>query len=90
MKYEGLGILRGLSAFGIVGVHLALSPITVAGSRIHALCDMNVGLFAAISGFLMYASLHKETFAAYVKKRSARLIPVYLVWTIIFILFGFH
>ena len=53
MKYNGLDLLRGIAAFGIVGCHLGLSPRTSGGEWVTALCNFNVGLFAAISGFLM-------------------------------------
>lgn len=89
MQYEGLNLLRGIAAFCIVAVHLNMAPMTDWAWRIHDICDMNVGLFAAISGFLMYKPTGLETFREYVKKRCRRLLPVYLVWTFVFVLFGF-
>ena len=89
MKYEGLNLLRGIAAFCIVAVHLNMVPMTDWAWRVHDICDMNVGLFAAISGFLMYKPIGMERFRDYVKKRCYRLLPVYFVWTLVFILFGF-
>ena len=89
MKYEGLNLLRGIAAFCIVAVHLNMVPMTDWAWRVHDVCDMNVGLFAAISGFLMYKPLGLERFKEYAKKRCCRLLPIYFVWTLIFILFGF-
>ena len=55
MKYYGLDLLRGIAAFGIVGCHLGLAQRTTGGEWVTVLCNFNVGLFAAISGFLMNA-----------------------------------
>lgn len=89
MKYDGVDWLRGIAAFGIVGCHLALIPMNDSCWRIHDLCDMNVGLFAALSGFLMWKPEGLGGLTNYVKKRCSRLLPVYLVWTLVFMAFGF-
>lgn len=89
MKYDGIDWLRGIAAFGIVGCHLALTPMNDVCWRIHDLCDMNVGLFAAVSGFLMWKPDGFGGLASYVRKRCSRLLPVYFVWTLVFIAFGF-
>lgn len=89
--------LRGLAAFGIVGCHLALTPMTESALQLRALCDMNVCLFAALSGYLMAEGeirngSGKEGFAEwwnYVCKRTKRLIPTYIVWTLVYVLVGF-
>ena len=89
MKYAGLDLLRGLAAFGIVGCHLALQPWTDAYWRIHELCDVNVGVFAAVSGFLMWTPESFPRLPKYIEKRFRRLVPIYLLWSLVFILFGF-
>lgn len=89
MRYDGIDWLRGMAAFGIVGCHLALSPMDDKCWRIHDLCDMNVGLFAALSGFLMWKQEGLGGLKNYVNKRCSRLLPIYLVWTLVFMIFGF-
>ena len=79
MRKNGLDLLRGIAAFGIVGCHLGLSNRTPVGMWVTALCDFNVGLFAAISGFLM------KDGDGYVKRRAKRILPVYLVWSLVYI-----
>ena len=87
-----LDLLRGIAAFGIVGCHLALTPMTDGGRAVRALCDMNVGLFAALSGFLMWkqgvAVATIATWKDYALRRCHRLLPVYVAWTVLFLLFG--
>ena len=80
--YNGLNLLRGIAAFGIVGCHLSLCPRTTGGEYATSLCDFNVGLFAAISGFLMPQT---NSGFRYVTKRASRIIPVYLVWSVIYV-----
>lgn len=82
MKYYGIDLLRGIAAFGIVGCHLSLGPRTGGGEWMTALCNFNVGLFAAIAGFLMS---FKGGGLEYVKKRAGRLLPTYLGWTAIYV-----
>ena len=84
MRVEGLDLLRGLAAFGIVGCHITLLDRTQAGAFLLSFCDLNVGVFAAISGFLM-ASGRSVGWGEYVRKRAARILPAYLVWSVIFL-----
>lgn len=79
-KYHGLDLLRGVAAFGIVGCHLGLSQRTTGGEWVTALCNFNVGLFAAISGFLM--DLRGRD---YIQKRARRILPTYLIWSLIYV-----
>ena len=51
-----------------------------------ALCDFNVGLFAAVSGFLMCGSKGGDGWLEYVGKRARRLLPTYFFWSAVFIL----
>ena len=53
MRLNCFDLLRGVASFGIVGCHLSLSPRTEGGALVTSLCDFNVGLFAALAGFLM-------------------------------------
>ena len=80
--HYGLNLLRGIAAFGIVGCHLGLNPCTVAGEYVTTLCDFNVALFAAISGFLMPQT---KPAIEYVTKRATRILPTYFVWSAIYV-----
>ena len=82
--YRGIACLRGIAAFFIVGCHLGLSPRTAPGESVTWFCDMNVGLFAAISGFLLAYTFEREedlTLRGYLKRRIVRLLPLYAFWT---------
>ena len=87
MKLISIDLLRGIAAFMIVGCHLVLSPRTDAASSITHFCNFAVGLFAALSGFLMSTKSDLNWFG-YVRKRASRLLPIYLIWTVVFILFA--
>ena len=58
---------------------------------------MFVGLFAALAGYFMAATSFSPGEGAigilpwwnYVKKRAARILPAYFVWTLVYIAFGF-
>ena len=83
-KFHGLDLLRGIAAFGIVGCHLGLSQRTSGGAWVTALCNFNVGLFAAISGFLMNSGT--KEFGEYVRKRAIRILPTYLIWSLVYVI----
>lgn len=83
-RLVGFDFLRGVAAFGIVGCHLMLSPRTQSATLITGLCDMNVGLFAALSGYVM-AYGHWDGWGAYVIKRAQRILPVYVTWTVVYL-----
>ena len=85
MRYFGLDLLRGIAAFGIVGCHLSLEPRTIGGGIVTSLCDFNVGLFAAVAGFLMYGVNDRESWLAYVRKRFWRILPVYFSWSVVYL-----
>ena len=89
MRVAGIDLLRGIAAFGIVGCHLSLAPRTAGGGWVTALCDFNVGVFAAVAGFLMAkasaGARGGETFGDYVWKRVKRLLPTYFFWSVVFI-----
>ena len=87
MRLVSLDLLRGIAAFGIVGCHLSLSPRTEGGALVTSLCDFNVGLFAALAGFLMCGVNGWCDYASYIKKRVLRLVPTYLFWSIVFLAF---
>ena len=86
MRYDGIDLLRGLAAFGIVGCHLSLSERTDAGDLVTALCDFNVGVFAAVAGFLMSGVKSPGELLGYAKKRAGRLLPSYVAWSVVFLL----
>ena len=86
MRYDGIDLLRGLAAFGIVGCHLSLQDRTDAGCLVTALCDFNVGVFAAVAGFLMSGVKRPGELLGYVKKRAGRLLPSYVAWSVVFLL----
>ena len=87
MRLISLDLLRGIAAFGIVGCHLSLMPRTDGGMLITSLCDFNVGLFAAVAGFLMGGVKDWGDYAGYIKKRVVRLVPTYLFWSVGFLTF---
>ena len=84
MRCLGIDVLRGVAAFGIVGCHLSLFPRTTGGDLVISLCDFNVGVFAALAGFLMWGA--KGIWREYATRRIKRLLPTYFVWTVVFIL----
>ncbi len=86
MRYLGIDVLRGLAAFGIVGCHLSLLDRTDAGCLVTALCDFNVGVFAAVAGFLMSGVKRPGELLGYAKKRVCRLLPSYIAWSVVFLL----
>lgn len=86
MRYNGIDLLRGIAAFGIVGCHLSLPERTDAGCLVTVLCDFNVGLFAAIAGFLMGGVNRPRELFGYAKKRAGRLLPPYVAWSVVFLL----
>ena len=81
---QGLDLLRGIAAFGIVGCHLSLFPRTTGGDLVISLCDFNVGVFAALAGFLMWGA--KGSWREYAARRVKRLLPTYFVWTTVFVI----
>ena len=86
MRIVGIDLLRGAAAFGIVGCHLSLAPRTAGGELVTVLCDFNVGLFAAVAGFLMCGGKGDVGWLAYIGKRAKRLLPTYFAWSLVFIM----
>lgn len=88
-RNQGLVILRAVSAFFIVGCHLGLKHRTILAGYMTHFCDLHVGVFAAISGYLMAISLAKTesglSVVQYIMKRCRRLLAVYLGWSLFFI-----
>ena len=91
---HSIDMLRGIAAFGIVGCHLMLYPKTAGSAALTGLCDMFVGLFAALSGFWMgikggpKVAGDFEWLRGYVRKRIWRILPIYFVWTLAYVVFG--
>lgn len=86
MRNLGIDVLRGLAALGIVGCHLSLPERTDMGWLVTSLCDFNVGVFAAVAGFLMSGVKRPGKLLDYAKKRAGRLLPSYVVWSVVFLL----
>ena len=90
MRNHGIDLLRGIAAFFIVGVHLQLLNYTEGGHRLLHFCDMNVGVFAALAGYLMANSASNvnsgSDWLRYVVKRAKRLLPTYFLWSVIYLL----
>ncbi len=90
-----IDIIRGVAAFGIMASHLALEPITEAASNLRWFGEMFVGLFAALSGYLMHigdSPLGSGALAGwwqYAIKRTVRILPTYILWTLVYIVMGF-
>ena len=81
-KIVGFQLLRGVAAFGIVGCHLSLDPMTGAARLLTGLCDFNVGVFAALAGVLMVDSVNRD---GYIVRRFKRILPTYALWSLIYI-----
>ena len=86
-------LLRGMAALGIIGCHLSLSPMTDGAKALNLFCDMNVCLFASISGWCLAESglrrsISDESFMSYVLRRAKRLLPLYAFWSVTFLLLG--
>jgi len=89
MHFTGIDWLRGVAAFFIVGCHIGLLDRTEGGFALTHFCDMNVGVFAAISGFLLQTSMIRASGrdAIFVlKKRIRRLLPIYVGWSLFYLL----
>lgn len=82
MRYSGLDVLKFIAAFGIVGCHLGLANRSAGAEVLMRLTDVNVGIFAAISGFFLMMGLAKTLpLGEAVRKRALRLLPLYGVWS---------
>jgi len=94
VKRYAIEIVRGIAALFIVGCHLNLTPRTPLGDFMTHYCDMFVGVFGAISGFLLALSLEKGmgnqgvSTAAMIKRKAVRLLPIYFIWTAVYVVFG--
>ena len=84
----GIDLLRGIAAFGIVGCHLALTPRTIMGSAITHFCDMNVAVFGVIAGYFTHA-IAAAGAGGDISRRLKRLLPIYAIWTVIFLIASF-
>ncbi len=86
----GIDWLRAIAAFGIVGCHLDLKEVAPRAKFLFYYTDLNVGLFALIAGFFMARQLQAKPlrFGGFVASRAARLLPCYLFWTLVFLVFS--
>lgn len=84
IELHGLTLLKGVAAFGIVGCHLFLSPITDAAKALLHFCDMNVAVFGAVSGYLLcrsYGDGSGKSLPQLLSRKCRRILPAYLFWT---------
>lgn len=89
MKYRGLDWLKGIAAIFIVGCHVTLSPRTPAAEWTTHFCNTFVGVFAAVSGFLLSASLEKKRgMGGEIARRFRRLLPIYVFWSVFYVFFS--
>lgn len=89
MRFQGLTLLKGIAAFGIVGCHLFLAPMTRAAESLLHFCDLGVALFGAMSGFfLMMSYTQKEgsSLGTLIIHKARRIFPAYFAWTAVFLL----
>ena len=88
-RITGLDFLRGLAAFFIVGCHLQLIDYKPSAQRLMWFCDMNVGVFSALAGYLMAGRFSEKIdwhrWGQWCMERVRRLMPSYVVWTFIFL-----
>lgn len=91
LRNYGIDLVRGIAAFFIVGCHVGLSPRTEMGMAITHFCDLNVGVFGAISGCLMAKRFECKWrgWREYVGSRTRRLLGLYLFWTLFYLLASF-
>ena len=88
VHFAGIDWLRGFAAFFIVGCHIGLLDRTVLGAKLTHFCDMNVGVLAAISGFLFFRrgiSRPNADFGRILEKRIKRLLSMYLIWSLFYL-----
>ena len=89
MRFYGLVLLKCIAAFGIVGCHLFLAPMTRAAESLLHFCDLGVALFGAMSGFfLMMSYTQKEgsSLGTLIIHKVRRIFPSYFVWTAVFLI----
>jgi peptidoglycan/LPS O-acetylase OafA/YrhL len=80
----GFDIIRGIAAFLVVSCHLSIST-TDAATLILRYNQIAVGLFAAISGFLLSQTIDRVSTKDVIKKRFARIVPLHVIWSIIYL-----
>lgn len=85
-RFVWVDLMRIIAAFGIVACHLMLIPATEGVARLVRFCDINVGIFSAIAGYVMVIRSKDATISQYIRKRTGRIFPLYLFWTTIYLL----
>ena len=83
-RYWLIDLLRGFTAFLIVGVHVVLDPRTANAWLLHDCCDAGVAIFAALSGFFMMGR-DNCGWRGYVQNRARRLLLPYVIFSIGFV-----
>lgn len=84
-RYYGFDIIRSISVFLVVGCHLAIGTSDAASACLHY-NRIAVPLFSATSGFLLSLSVDKDTTGSVLRKRVIRIVPVQVVWTIVYLI----
>ena len=90
MRY-GLTLLKGLAAFGVVGCHLFLAPVTQCADKALHYCDLSVAVFGAVSGYLLLLSFDEKikcpdfSLRRLILHRAWRILPAYFFWTGVFL-----
>lgn len=89
MRFQGLVLLKCIAAFGIVGCHLFLAPMTRAAESLLHFCDLGVALFGAMSGFFLAMSYEQKAGASLrslIAHKVKRIFPSYFAWTAVFLI----
>ena len=83
-RYYGFDTVRSISAFLVVGCHLSIRTSDAASAFLRY-NQIAIPLFAAISGFLLSRSVDNETTGTVLRKRVVRLVPVHVIWTVVYL-----
>ena len=83
-RYYGFDTVRSISACLVVGCHLSIRTSDAASAFLRY-NQIAIPLFAAISGFLLSRSVDNETTGTVLRKRVVRLVPVHVIWTVVYL-----
>lgn len=93
-RYRTFDYLRGLSILAVVLIHLTV-PTAIAeetgGIILNQITRFGVPVFVFLSGWGLTIAESYERSASYLsflKKRLSKVLPAYLVWNIIYVLYG--
>ncbi|MET3900293.1 exopolysaccharide production protein ExoZ [Devosia sp. UYZn731] len=85
MKLYSVQYMRGLAAVLVVVAHAADHPLPQSSQLLENLGELGVTLFFVISGFIMVAITGTGSFSPgrFLKRRAARVVPMYWLFTTI-------